>query len=131
MTTIRETMPQEVAEGGSALITGYFEDELGAYIALAGIGTVRLWLYNDATGLVINSKTNVDIKNANNGTVAEVVEAGVTRTKFTLRLLPADNPIVDSTKRVETHVAAVETTYNGGAGTVVKEVLFRVRSTLF
>jgi hypothetical protein len=122
MTEVREWMQQAVPEGGSAILTAYFEDENGAQIPLAGIGTVSLWLDNQDTGVTINSRSAVNIKNANGGTV---VETGG-RTKLTFTLTPADNVLVDATAKREWHIATISATYNGGAGVVRKEILFHV-----
>ena len=115
-------MRQEVAEGGSALITGTFKDELSVPVPLASIGTVRLWLYDEATDAPINSKTNTDIKNTNGGII------GTTDGNFSLALAPADNPILDSTLRAERHIALIVATYNGGANVVKKELAITVRN---
>lgn len=127
-TNIRQTMAQEVGEGGNAVLTCYFED--GAtppvYIPVAGISSVKFWLDNLADGATINSKSDVEVKNANGGTLAEVTEAGVTRTKLTLLLAPADNPIVDSTRLAEWHLGTLKGFYNGGAGMVPKEFIVKV-----
>lgn len=118
MSTIRELMTQEVGEGGSALLTFNLVTELEVPVTLAQLGTLRLWLYNNADGAVINNKSNVDIKNLNGGTVHATSGA------CTLALGPLDNVIVDPALRRERHVARIIGTYNGGAGVVVKEILF-------
>lgn len=121
-TPIRETMTQEVAEGGSALLTFTLTTELGVPVTLAQLGTLTLTLYNRADEVIINLKDETNIKNTNGGTVAATSGA------CTLALEPDDNPIVDATRRIETHVALIRGTYNGGAGVVSKEIMFRVRN---
>lgn len=121
-TPIIEIMDQEVGEGGSALLTFNLVTETGVPVTLAQLGTLTLKLYNKRTQAIINSKSATDIKNANGGTVHASTGAG------TLQLLPADNPIIDATQRLETHVAFIKGTYNGGAGVVEKSIQFRVRN---
>lgn len=121
-TPIRQTMAQEVAEGGSALLTGTFKDELGNPVPLVSIGTVQLWLYDEASDAAINGKTATNIKNASGGTI------GATDGSLSLVLGPLDNPILDATKRRERHIAFVKATYNGGAGVVEAEAVISVRN---
>lgn len=126
MTAIRENMREEVAEGGSCRLTGTLTDEAGAPVTLAGLQTLKLWLYDADTGTPISvARTNQDIKNANGGTV------GATDGSFSLALGPADNVLMDATKRAEWHVAFVKWTYNGGAGVGEKEIAFRVTALRF
>jgi hypothetical protein len=124
--TVQEWMQDGIPEGGSALLTAYFVDENGDQIPLGGIGTVQLWLDNMEDGATINGRTAVNIKNANGGTVAEVTEDGVARTKLTFTLTPADNVRVNTTADREWHIATISATYNGGAGVVRKEIVFHV-----
>jgi hypothetical protein len=120
MTAIREYMEQEVAEGGSGLITATLKDAAGAAVTLAQLGTLQLWLYDDSTKAAINAKVGTDIKNANGGTVH------ATSGLLTLTLAPADNPLVTAGKLAEWHVAFVKWTYDGGAGVGEKEIVFKV-----
>ena len=121
-TPIIETMAQEVGEGGSALLTFTLVTETGVPVTLAQLGTLTLKLYNKADLAIINGKNGTDIKNANGGTVHSTLGT------CSLVLLPADNPIVDATRRVETHVALIRGTYNGGVGIVPKAVQIKVRN---
>lgn len=136
MTTVRETFGAiEIPEGGSGVITGYLEDETGLYIPVAGISTIKLWLDDSLTAATISTRANQEIKNLNGGTVVEVQEAKppsatiVTRTKLTLVLGPADNPIVDSAVRSEWHLGTIKATYAGTASPLIKEFLVKVYNT--
>lgn len=124
VTNIRQTMEQPVAEGGTAYLGWNFKDQTGAVLLLTQIGTVTWTHYNEATGLVINARSNVDIKNNNGGTVHATSGAG------TLIVPPADNIIVVAGVPSEWHVAFIRWTYNGGAGVGEKEIVFRVQNML-
>jgi hypothetical protein len=117
---IRQTMAQEVAEGGSALLSWTLNDELGVPVPLTGLQTLVWTHYNESDGAIVNARNAVNIKNLNGGTVQATSGA------CTLILTPADNVILDSTKRSEWHVAYIKGTYNAGAGVVEKEVAIRV-----
>ena len=121
-TPIREIMAQEVAEGGSCLITGTLKDELGVPVPLASIGTAQVWLDNEATGATINSRSAQSVKNVNGGTIHATSGA------FTLALGPLDNPIVNSALRKERHLVTLKFSYNGGSGVLEKEAVITVRN---
>jgi hypothetical protein len=125
-TPIRERMTQEVAEGGSALLSWTLTDESTppVPITLAQIGTAQWWHYDEASGSIVNGRTAVDIKNANGGTIASTSGA------CTLKVTPADNAMVDITKRSEWRIAFVRITYNGGAGVVEKEIAYKLINLL-
>lgn len=121
-TPIREIMRQEIAEGGSALLTATLLDEAGAAVPLASLGTLTLTLYDESSDAIINLRDGTNIKNANGGTVH------ATDGSFSLLLGPDDNPITDPTKRAERHIALIIGTYNGGANVVTKEISITVRN---
>lgn len=108
-----------VDEGESCLIGWTFKDENGVPVTLAQLGTLTWTHYNESTGLVINNRTAVDIKNVNGGTYHATSGRG------TLTIPPADNIIVIPNVS-EWHVAFIKGTYNGGAGVVEEEIAFRV-----
>jgi hypothetical protein len=122
---IRQTMAQPVAESGSALLTWNLVDELGAPIQLTQVGTARYWLYDEDTGSVVNSRSNVDIKNLNGGSIHATTGA------CTLGITPLDSELLDQASAAEWKVAFVRITYNGGAGVVEKEIAFRVVALRF
>ncbi len=112
-----------VQEGESFNFTATFKDVQATPVALtkSQILTLTLTLYAGTT--VINSRSAVDIKDANGGSLTD---AGI----LTLKLDPADQVIVDTTTRAgatETHVARFEWTWNDGrARTGVSEYTFKV-----
>lgn len=122
-TSIRQNMAQPVAEGASAHLSWKAIDHLKNPIPLAGLGTLTWSHYNEATGLIINGRTDIDIKNANGGTVH------ATTGECTLVIPPADNIIIVPSPS-EWHVAFLRWTYNGGAGVGEKEIAFRIVNTL-
>lgn len=97
-----------VKEDSTFQVTGIFKDEAGVVIPAADLTTAKMWLWNHV-GVVINSRTAVNILNAGPG----VVTAGGV---LTLTLSPADNPIVGTgTEVVERHLLVIEWTWNVGA----------------
>lgn len=98
-------------------------DHLGAPIDPAGVATIVLTVYDQASGSIINAKDAVSILNTNGG----VLDAdGV----LTLELAPADNVLANPTDyHREIHVALIEWTFGPGAtraGAV--ELVFKVQN---
>lgn len=87
-------------------------------LALAEITTLTLTLYNLSTLAIINSITDVDIKNTGRGVMHAT--SGV----LTVTFEDADNPI---TAGGEWHVGLIEAAYNGGTRTARAELVFRMR----
>jgi hypothetical protein len=85
-------------------------DADGVGVPAASLASLTWWLFNKATGAVINSRNGTSILNANNGTVDGSGNA-------TLVLEAADTAILDESLDLETHIAEFEFTYNGGART--------------
>jgi hypothetical protein len=113
---VRETLKDvdgqvvQVDEGESANVTATFADLDNATLAKASIDTMTATLVNAVDGTVINSVQDLDILDANNATVTA---GGV----LTMRLQPADNPIVSTTLAVnatESHYLTVAWTWNDG-----------------
>jgi hydrogenase maturation factor len=114
--------PDVLAEANSWQFTGVLRDDEEAAIPLSGVGTLTLTLYDKATAAVINSVTNVDIKNTGRGTIHATSGA------LAIHFLPEDTPITVSTLTEETHVALIKGTYNGGADKLNFEIVHRVRN---
>lgn len=93
---------EDVREDSTYQVTGTFKDEAGVAIDVADLTTVEMWI-TDHLGAVINTRTAVDIKNANGGTIDA-------NGLLTLILLPADNPIVGS-ESSERHLLIIEWTW--------------------
>jgi len=96
-------------EGGSCVITVTFYDESGDALAKASITDVTASLYNMEDFAIINSRDGLTVLDANGGSVSS---SGV----LTLKLLPLDNPVVDSTQEIETHYLDITWTWTDGDG---------------
>lgn len=118
----------EVPEGSTHEFECTLVDQ-GVAIQLAAIVAVRGWLDDHTTGTAINSRTDVDLKNAGGGVL---VDAGGGVGKFTWYLTAADAAILDPAKVAESHRLTLKFTFNrtGGlsAGTLTHEVVYRVRN---
>ena len=75
-------------EDSVAMVSATLKDEAGGAITDNRMTALRMWLF-DANGAVINSRSDVDVLNANGATLDA---SG----NFELRLTASDNPIVDS-----------------------------------
>lgn len=91
-------------EGASWLLEMTLEDENGP-ISGGQLTTVTLTLRDRATGQVINSRQDVDVK-------PEVDGTGLLTHQFTA----ADGAIVDARRTLEDHEAAIAWTYGSGLG---------------
>lgn len=120
VTNIRENLKQAIPEGGTARLTFNLKDDAGGAIPLAAIQTLRLWLYDEESVTILNTRTNVDILNANGGTV------GATDGAASFRLTAADNLLYNPAKDTEWHVCFFRWTFNGGADIGEREIAFRV-----
>lgn len=114
---------RRVDEGTSAKYTAGITDESEAYIALADLTAITLTLYDYATGTIINSREDQNVKNANDVVISS---AGL----LTWTLKPADNIIVTAAMHknaYEKHVALFEYTWNSGDDAGKHELEFEVR----
>jgi hypothetical protein len=105
-------------QGTTQLLTTSLSDQTGAAIPTSSLTTLTATLTVRATGAVINSRSNQDIKNANGGTYADGA--------LTLTLAPADSPHAGQA-RVEDHLLVLRWTYNAGAQGGAETILLRVR----
>lgn len=99
-----------VLEGESCNIKGTIKDADGATVS--SLTTLTLTLYDKASDLVINSRTNQNILNANGSSFSSGV--------FTIELDGSDSVIKGnglSKGQTETHVARVTWTYSDGDST--------------
>ena len=76
-------------ENTGAVYTATLEDSSGTAIPLANITTMVLTLYDVASGDIINSRDDQDVKNTNNVTI------NATSGLLTWAMQADDNPIVD------------------------------------
>jgi len=124
----RTVLPDIVAEKSTCRITGALVDEAGAALGPAQLTALTLTLYALIDTLpIINTNTDKNIKNANQGTIDA---DGI----FTLTLAPADNAIMSGADSLETtgalnewHRALIKWTWAGGAKAGMHEVDFKVR----
>lgn len=105
-------------QGTTQLLTATLSDEAGVAIPTASLTTLKATLYVRATGSIINSRDEQDIKNANDGTYSDGA--------MTLTLGPLDSPHTGEAY-IEEHVLLLEWTYNAGAKAGKEEILLRVR----
>lgn len=107
--------------------------DLGASIQLAAITDIRLWLdavITGGSGVVINSRTNIDVIGTSLGTLTD---SGGGVALLTLKLLPADAAIAteNAAKAVQLNRLTLKVTFNrvgGGTGQLTHEVLYPVRN---
>jgi len=107
MTTYRrETLEERAGELKSYRITGDLIDETGNPLPPGNLSALTLKLFDENTEAIINGVNGLSILNVDRGNVNA---AG----KFTLDLLPADNPILNPDVLEEAHIAFVEWTFAG------------------
>ena len=117
----RETLSKIYAEKKTGELNATITKRNGTTpVPLANLDAVTLTLYEESGGDIINSRSAVDIKNANGGTVH------ATSGLLTLLLAPDDMAVLLS-GRYEMHIALIEWTYDttqkGG-----QEIAFRVQN---
>ncbi len=95
-------------ENSIAKYTGQLVDENSVGISSTGLTAFTLTLYNIADGAIINTRDGQDVLNDNNVTVG-------TTGLVTWTIQQVDNPIVDTSKEYETHVALWQWEWDGGA----------------
>jgi len=114
---------RRVDEGTSAKYTAGITDESEEYIALSDLTAITLTLYDYATGTIINSREDQDVKNTN-----DVVISITGLLTWTMK--PADNIIVTAAMHknaYEKHVALFEYTWDSGTNAGKHELEFEVR----
>jgi hypothetical protein len=113
-----------VLEKSSAIYTATLKDETGTAIPLASLSTVTLSLHDVATGQAINSRTDQDIKNANNVTIH------ATSGLLTWIMQTADNAIVGDVDEgeLEEHCAEFAWTWGSPTKTGRHRFVFYVQS---
>lgn len=106
-----------VPERATQRLTFTLKDETGAVIPGTSLTTCTFTLYDQATGVIVNSRNGVDVK-------ANIDGSGL----MTLILTPADGQILNDALTFETHVALFQWTYNTGASRGEYEVALVVRN---
>jgi len=90
-------------EGESGIYRADLADILGAIPVLTDL---RLTLYDEKTGTIINGRDHQSVLNANDVTYDPATG------RVTWEIRTADNALVDSTRPSETHIAQFVATYN-------------------
>lgn len=120
MSEARQRLSRVARELKTYRITGVFTKDDGTPLTAAVLTAITLKLFDEKTGAIINSVNGTNILNTDRGTVDA-------NGNFVCTLLPADNPIIDDTLVVESHIAFFEWEY-GGTKKGGIEVEFRVRN---
>lgn len=60
----------EILEGTTPTYRSWLKDELGAAVQLAALSAVRLTFYSVHSGAVVNTRSNQNVKGANNVTIS-------------------------------------------------------------
>lgn len=106
---VRTELDDIIGEKTSPTIVVELTNELEE--TLLGADTIleelTLTLYDKASGQIVNNVDAIDILNAGRGTVDSL---GM----LTLKLLPEDTPIIDTTKAKEQHAAFIRWTWDLG-----------------
>lgn len=115
-------MSFNVKENTGAVYTATLKDADGTVVPLANLTTITLTLYNVATGAIINSREDQDVKNTNNVTFHS------TSGLLTWSIQAADNVMVNSALQDEKHIALFEFVYSGTGTPGKHEVILMVRN---
>ena len=107
--------PEQTSPKLSFLVTD--EDEVG--LAAASLSTLTMTLFDELSLAIINSRSNIDILNANNGTVDSSGNG-------TWVAAPDDTKIQDESLTEEVHIAMFRWTWQGGS----RGGAWRVRHTV-
>ena len=116
---LKSTAGAEVSydEGESGDLTITLQDTSGTTIDASTVGTLTFTLFDQHSGIILNSRNDVSIKttagstsHSNGGTVST---AGI----VTMRLDAADNAIQSTNRSRETHIARVKFTWSDGQTT--------------
>lgn len=108
MPAIRRIMGTAIAEEATAILTAVIRDTEGAGLPAENLDALTVTLYDEASEDIINSRERQSILNENGGTVDS---SG----NLTLRLDPADTPILDDTLTHEWHIALFEWNWQVGS----------------
>ncbi len=97
---VRTRFAEPIPEAASFVYDAKLIDESGAGLDPASIATVKLTLYNEADGQIINNRDHQDIRSM-------LSAGGALRIPFE----SADSAIIDPTEDLECHVALIEWTW--------------------
>jgi hypothetical protein len=89
----------EVNEHSSAEYSAYLSDQSGAAVGAANLALARLTLYDRDTDTILNGRDDQNVLNMNDVLIADVIESGVTKTKVTWAMQPADNAVINQARK--------------------------------
>lgn len=112
------TMPFELLEGTTAIITWTFQDENDAAINNSALQTATLTLYDHSTGTIINTRDDDDILGGGKTGANNVVIASGVATWY---VQSVDNTIISPAIAYELHIALVEWSWDPGDGNGVRQ----------
>lgn len=108
MAPIRRILGTAIAEEATAFLTTVARDTDGVGIPAASLDALTVTLYDEESGDIINTRDQQSILNEQGGTVDGVGNVS-------LRLDPADTPILDDTLTHEWHIALFEWNWQVGS----------------
>lgn len=115
----RQAFLTPVAEKTTTRIELQLTNENDLPLTDVAVGTVTLWLYEERSKAVLNSRSGTDIRNVNGGTLSPSA-------LLTLLLSDDDNALAQPTALRETHIALISWTWDAGTKTGRKELSFTV-----
>jgi hypothetical protein len=118
---MRTTLRTEIDERTTPIYTATIKDAEGMPIPLAQITTLTLTLFDNATGSIINGRSNQDILNTN-GVVVEGTSG-----KLTWTMSELDTTIGNTASFYESRIGQFVWTYGGGKRGS-HEILFTIRN---
>lgn len=103
-----------IREGSTGLLTGRFVNKDGIGVSSILFDYATLTLYDYVTKAIINGADGRNILNAGGATISSTPGNDGA---FSIPLAAADNPILDSTKQSEAHIALLKFSVKGSVGT--------------
>jgi hypothetical protein len=107
------TLSPLLYEGTTALYSVDLIDENDVAVELASLTTLTLTVYDATTGVVVNSRDNVDALNANDVTVQELAGPPA-RLQVVWTLQPEDTVLLAAWRAIEYHTVVLRWTWDSG-----------------
>jgi hypothetical protein len=115
----------EILEKSSGVIFGKLVDRYGDLLLPSNVATMTLTIYEKASEVIVNSRTDYDLYNAGAWRLGCSLATSANKLgyNFELHLEPGDNAIVgaDNVNRKEIHVILIEGTTGGSPSYTFKE----------
>jgi hypothetical protein len=124
-----QMLSETLLEGTTGIYSFELVDEEGEGIDSSFLTTLTLTLYDVDTHQVVNTRSNQDILNANNGTVETTPGSPVTTT-VTFNIQPEDTPILNQNRLKEARVLSFRWTWDSGQRIGRHEVQFNVENVM-